>query len=137
MNPIDLDPKARINRCRECERSCRKLGVQYETHQDVTIIDRATRCPCGCKTAARALVRFCMVCEDEWSGGPVGPVPDGCAVGPVPDDYADGDGPVEDGDPCADCGRAVWFDSAAYIWYHVDPMASCFLCPGKSPRVQA
>lgn len=33
--------------------------------------------------------------------------------------------PIEDGHPCADCGRPVWYESTRQTWYHMTP-GSCF-----------
>lgn len=45
------------------------------------------------------------------------------------DDYS----PTEDGHPCADCGRPVWYDSVNDYWHHMTE-GECFLASHRPYR---
>ncbi len=47
---------------------------------------------------------------------------DNMTIDTTADDYS----PSEDGDPCADCGRPVWYDEERGDWFHMVP-GECFL----------
>ena len=42
------------------------------------------------------------------------------------------EGPTEDGDPCGDCARPVWYCNDEEQWFHFDPAHQCFLARGKA-----